>query len=81
VSRGILDFVGLAVTVAFAAPLAYAGANMLLDGRTILGGALLLLAVLMIVVEEYVVTPGDLPGLVAQKATGKVAVDEETEES
>lgn len=76
-TRGILDFLGLAVTVAFAAPLVYAGASMLLEGRTLLGGTLVGIGVAMVLVEEYVVTPGDLPGEIAQRATGKVVAEED----
>jgi len=77
VSRGILGFVGLAVTVAFAIPLVVVGVDMLAGDQPLLGGVFLGLAALMVLVEEYVVTPRDLPEVVASKAAGAVVVEDE----
>lgn len=79
-SRGILDIVGLAVTLAFAVPVGYAGGSMLLNGELLFGVALLVVAVVMVLIEEYVVSPGDLPSVVAQKATGVAVADLDEEE-
>lgn len=78
--RGLLDFVGLAVTTAFAVPLFVVSMNFFSDGKTELGVALLVIIAVMFFVEEYVTAPSDLPGKIAQKTVGTVAVDEDAEE-
>lgn len=79
-SRGILGLVGLAITLAFAVPLLLLGVQELIEGRTAMGGAFLGVAVLMILVEEYLTTPMDLPGKAADKVVGSVAKDPDEEE-
>ncbi|WP_247005919.1 DUF7533 family protein [Halorientalis litorea] len=70
--RGILGSVGLLVTLVLAAHVAFVGVDFLLRGETLFGAGFLLLAGLMIAVEEYVLTPGDLPGLVAGRVVDAV---------
>lgn len=72
-SWGILDLVGFATMLVFAAPLALAGAELLVRGNRLLGGSLLAAALGMVVVERYITTPGDLPGLILGKLAGVVA--------
>lgn len=72
--RGILGTLGLAATLVFAIPVAMLGVDFLLKGRPALGTGFLFVAALMIAVEEYVTTPTDLPGMVAEKVVGR-AVD------
>jgi hypothetical protein len=57
---GILDYAGLAVAVAFAAPLALFGATTLAGGD-LLGLVYLGLAALVVGVRHAVTTPSDLP--------------------
>jgi hypothetical protein len=71
-ARGILDTVGLAATLIFAIPLAYAGVDYALKGDLLVGGVLVALGVLMVVLKESLTTPGDIPGLVAKKTVGRV---------
>lgn len=71
-ARSILGTVGLALTLAFAIPVAFLGLDKLLAGETVVGGAFLGLAALMVLVEEYVTTPMDVPGKVAEKTIGRV---------
>jgi len=73
--RGILDLVGLAVTLAFAVPVGLLGLDMLSKGDTLVGGGFLAFAVLMVVLQEYVTMPGDVPGRVAGRLLGGVAKD------
>jgi len=73
--RGILDLVGLAVTLAFAVPVGLLGLDMLSRGDTLVGGGFLAFAVLMVVLQEYVTMPGDVPGRVASRLLGGVAKD------
>ncbi|TSD10000.1 hypothetical protein DP107_13510 [Haloglomus irregulare] len=69
-ARSILGTLGLALTLAFALPVAYLGAEFLLDGRTVQGLLFLGLAALMVGVERYVTTPMDLPGEIAGRVLG-----------
>jgi hypothetical protein len=77
--RGILGTVGLAVTLAFAIPVGLLGLDMLTRGDTLLGGGFLAVAVLMVVLQEYLTTPGDIPGRVAGRLVGTVAKEPEGE--
>lgn len=78
-ARSILGTVGLALTLAFAIPVAFLGLDKLLAGETVVGGAFLGLAVLMVLVEEYVTTPMDVPGKVAEKTIGRVVTEPDEE--
>ena len=77
--RGILGLVGLAVTLAFAIPVGLLGLDMLTRGNTLLGGGFLAFAVLMVVLQEYLTTPGDVPGRVAGRLVGSVAKEPESD--
>jgi len=77
---GILDTLQLAATLVFALPVGLLGVQFLLDGKTLLGGGFLGIAVLMVALEEYLTTPTDVPGAVAEKTLGKVAKTPEDEE-
>lgn len=70
--KGIIDMITLAVTVAFAIPVGLFGMQFLLSGQFVLGGVFVGLAVLMVVVEEYLTTPGDLPEIAAQHVVGAI---------
>jgi hypothetical protein len=78
--RGILDLVGLAATLVFAIPVGLLGAQMLAGGQAVWGTALLGVAVLMVVVEEYVITLGDIPSLLAEETVERVAEPPEENE-
>ena len=69
-ARSILGTLSLALTLAFAIPVAYLGVEFLLDGRTNQGLLFLALAALMVGIQEYVTTPMDLPGEIAGKVLG-----------
>lgn len=69
-ARTILGTLGLALTLAFALPVGYAGVVLLSEGRTTFGAVLLVVAVLMVLIERYVTTPMDIPGEVAGKVIG-----------
>jgi hypothetical protein len=80
-AKGVLGTIGLALTLAFAIPVALLGLQFLaLDGQPVLGVAFLAIAVLMVAVEEYLTTPTDVPGMILGKTVSTV-VDEPTEES
>jgi hypothetical protein len=80
-AKGVLGTIGLALTLAFAIPVALLGLQFLaLDGQPVPGVAFLAIAVLMVAVEEYLTTPTDVPGMILGKTVSTV-VDEPTEES
>lgn len=79
----ITGLVGLAITLAFAIPVAMLGVQFLGDGNTVVGAGFLAIAALMVLINEYVASPGDVPGMVAGRVVGTVAKepgeDEDTE--
>ena len=79
-SRGILDLLGLAATLVFAVPVALLGLRFLSRGEPLVGVAFLAIAVGMVAIEEYVLTPRDLPAALAQRVAGRVAKQPEEEE-
>ena len=75
----ITGLVGLAITLAFAIPVAMLGIQFLGDGNTVVGAGFLGIAALMVLVNEYVASPGDIPGMLAGKVVGSVAKEPEAE--
>jgi hypothetical protein len=67
---GILDMVGLAATLVFAVPVGVFGLRRALAGDALLGGGLVVVAVLMVVLPHALTTPGDLPGVVLDRLLG-----------
>ena len=70
-SMGITESVQLAASLIFAIPLGIFGIQTLLDGNTVIGGIVVVVAVLMVVLPRRLTTPADVPGAVAEKAVGK----------
>lgn len=77
--RGIVGTVGLAVTLAFALPIGLLGLQRAVQGDS-MGVVLVVVAVLMVAIEEYLVTPTDLPALAGSRVLGAVAKDPEERE-
>lgn len=75
--RSISEQLSLATAVVIAAPIALAGLDMTLRGETTWGPVLLGVSVMILLVEKYVTTPQDVPGLAVAKAVGFVAKDPE----
>ena len=61
VRLGMLDLVALAATLAFAIPIGLFGLQLLLEGRVLLGITGVAVAVGLVVVEQYIWTPSDVP--------------------
>lgn len=78
-ARSLMGLVGLGATLVFALPAALLGIEFLVRGRTAGGLALVVAAVLMIAVEEYITTPGDIAGMVADQTVGRLAETEDEE--
>ncbi|PSP56334.1 hypothetical protein BRC82_02245 [Halobacteriales archaeon QS_1_67_19] len=77
---GLIGTVQLAATLVFALPVALLGVQFLLDGRTLLGAGFVAVGALMVALEEYLTTPSDVPGSLAQKTVGRVMKTPEDEE-
>jgi len=78
-ARGILETIGLAATLVLAVPIALFGAEHLVRGEFLAGVLYVGIAVGLVVVEQYLTTPTDVPGLVAEKTVGKVVETDEPE--
>jgi Na+-transporting methylmalonyl-CoA/oxaloacetate decarboxylase gamma subunit len=74
---GILNTLGFVVTLAFALPVALLGINLVVSGRTAVGIALCIVAMLMVGLKQYVTTPDDVPTAAAEKTVGAVVKDDE----
>ena len=70
-TMGLMDMVGLAASLVFAIPVGIFGINRLVDGQYLLGGGLVVVAVLMVVLPQRLTTPMDIPGKLAERAVGK----------
>lgn len=79
-SRSIMGTIGLAVTLALAAPIVLFGIEQLLAGERLVGGVALAIAVLMVLVEEYLTTPTDIPGKLAEETVGRVVKEPEPDD-
>jgi hypothetical protein len=79
-SRGILEMLGSVTLLMVAIPPAYAGLELLVRGNLIIGGGLLAVAVGMVLADQYVTRPGDLPALAAKKLVGSVVRPPDDEE-
>ena len=80
-ARSLFGLVGLGATLMFALPAAMLGLEFLfVQGRPYAGTLLLVAAALMILFEEHITTPGDLPTMVADRLLGRAAGDSEDEE-
>jgi len=78
--RGLLGMVGFMTTVVFAIPLTIAGADLLRRGNVVVGLGLLGAAAAMILVNEYVTRPSDLPTMILSKVAGTVVRNPDEEE-
>ncbi|WP_049971723.1 DUF7533 family protein [Haladaptatus cibarius] len=76
---GILDTVSLAATLVFALPIGLLGIERLIAGQTLLGGAFVAIAVLMVFLREWLTTPEDIPASAAKKVVGTVAKTDDDE--
>lgn len=77
---GIVQTIELAASLMFAAPVGMFGVSRLLDGEVALGGGLVVVAALMVIVPQYLTTPGDIPGkALSAIGLGSDATDEPKE--
>ncbi|MBX0322890.1 hypothetical protein EGH21_07580 [Halomicroarcula sp. F13] len=71
-AQGILDTLGLMAIVVLAIPVGLFGVEHLVRGEMVAGVVYLGIAVGMVVIEQYLTTPTDVPGMVAEKTVGAV---------
>lgn len=76
---GIIETIKLAGVLVLAIPPALAGVTLFAGGDRAVGGALVLLAVLLVLVQRRLTTPGDVPGLLTKRLLGSVAKEPESE--
>ncbi|MBV0924235.1 hypothetical protein KTS45_08480 [Halomicroarcula limicola] len=79
-AQGILDTIGLMAVVVLAIPIALFGAEHLVRGELLAGVVYLGIAALMVAIEQYLTTPTDIPGMVAEKTVGAVVKTEDPSE-
>jgi hypothetical protein len=75
--RGILELIGLAGSVLFAASVGLFGVETLADGSTIPGLGYLVVAALMVLVPYYVTMPGDVAGSAVERTVDRVVESED----
>ncbi|MCL9815647.1 DUF7533 family protein [Natronocalculus amylovorans] len=73
---GVIDMISLAATLVFAIPVANYGVTRLLAGDTILGVGMVIVAVAMVVIPQYILDPRTvakrlLYGLLPQRLRGE----------
>lgn len=78
---GIMDTIGLAATLIFAIPVGVFAIQKLLAGEHLLGGFLLVVAILMVALPQRLTTPQDIPGKLVGKVVGSAVVDPEESEN
>lgn len=76
-AKGIIGQIQLFVTVVFAATVGMMGVDFLFSGQQLVGAGFLALAVLMVLVEEYITKPTDIAADAATSAVGTVVKDPE----
>lgn len=70
--RGILELIGLAGSVLFAASVGLFAVEQIVEGSTVPGLGYLAIAALMVLVPYYVTTPDDVAGGAIEKTVGWV---------
>ncbi|RLM90323.1 hypothetical protein D3D02_06055 [Halobellus sp. Atlit-38R] len=69
---GILGTLQLAATLIFAAPVGIFGLTRLTEGDIALGAGAVAIAVAMVVLPQYLTTPGDIPVKIGERVFGAV---------
>lgn len=78
---GLFDMIGLAATLAFALPVANFGVWRLMDGDHLFGGAMIVVAVAMVVLPQFFFDPGRiLRGLLRGLLPARLRDDESADD-
>lgn len=78
--RGIFDLIGLLGVLIFALPVALFGLTRLVAGEPLMGVVMIGIAVGMVAVEEYIMSPRDIPAEVASATVEKAIETPDDEE-
>ena len=78
---GIRQMLALAGSLVFALPLSIYALEELFAGEVVAGVLYLAVAALMVLLPQYLTTPGDIPGKVADGAMDRVMTEPEEERS
>lgn len=78
---GILETLGRVGTAVVVAPIALLGVDFLVRGNYVGGLAFLGIVGLILAIERYVITPGEIPQLVASRLAGRLLGVEESEDN
>lgn len=76
-AKGILGLIGLAGTLVVALPIAVLGLDFLFGSRPTVGGALLIVAALVVLLGERVPTAQDVPERALGGVVDRIAPDDE----
>ncbi len=79
-SKGLIATLQFAASVVVAVPVAAFGLFKLAEGEPKLGALFLVLAVLVVVFEEVVTSPTDIPAALLERVGGRVVETPEEEE-
>jgi len=75
---GLFDTIGMLVALVFAIPIGIFGVDQLVRGE-LSGVVFIAMAVALVAIERYLITPTDIPSIIAEKTVGKVAKIDEKE--
>lgn len=75
---GVLETLQTMGAVVLAAPIAFLGVSFLMDGR-LLGWAFLAIAILLVVLQRWLLTPGDLPFIAAERTAETVVTTDQND--
>jgi len=79
-SKGLIGTLQFAASVVVAVPVAAFGLFKLAEGAPRLGALFLCLAVLVVVFEEVVTSPSDIPAAILERVGGRVVQEPSDEE-
>ncbi|ACV11583.1 conserved hypothetical protein [Halorhabdus utahensis DSM 12940] len=80
-AAGILELIGRVGTVVVVAPIALLSLDLLVRGELVGGLAFLGIVGLILAVERYVITPSEIPRVIASRLVGSaLSVDESDDE-
>lgn len=77
---GVLETLQTAGAVVLAVPIAMLGVGFLTDGQ-LLGGAFLVIAVLLVVLQRFLTTPTDIPFIAAERTADAVVTEDDAQDS
>ncbi|MFB6111270.1 MAG: hypothetical protein ABEJ35_01910 [Halobacteriaceae archaeon] len=77
---GLIDTLQTAAAVVLAAPIAMLGGSFLLEGRLLAGAGFLAIAIGLVAIQRYLVTPRDVPLELAANLADRVVKEPEDDD-